>query len=823
MIIRLQNDNTMPEYKVKIPVTGMTCANCAGNIERSLKKVSGVGNVNVNFASEQAMVTFDPEQTTVKNIAQKIADTGYGIASAKADFPVTGMTCTNCAANIERALKKLPGIISAVVNFASEHVSVEYLPDLTSIEDMIAAIEKAGYGVIKPDYSLEGGDSEIIARKAEIKNQTRKFLIGVLFALPLFILSMARDLNLIGLWSHAAWVNWLFFILATPVQFYTGLDFYKAGWKSIRNGSANMDVLVAMGSSVAYFYSLSLMVYPPLGHHVYFETSAVIITLIKLGKILEARTKGRTGGAIRKLMGLQPKTAYVIKDGAEKETPIAILKINDIIIVRPGERIPVDGLVIEGESAVDESMLTGESLPVDKKPGDAVAGGTINTDGILKFKAVKVGKDTALSQIIKLVQEAQGSKAPIQSLADKVSAVFVPALIIIAFGVFAFWWIAGGEFVPAMIRLVSVLVIACPCALGLATPTAIMAGTGKGAENGILFKNSEALETASRLDTIVFDKTGTITIGKPSVVDVIPINQEITNEYELIKIAASAEKGSEHPLGRAIVKEAEKRKITLLNVDSFKAQRGLGVQAVLNNKSIYSGKPNWFKDLNIDIKDHKEKIEFLQNQGKAVILIAYNDKIAGIIALSDTVKPESNDAIKELRGRDINTIMLTGDNYNTARKIAGEVSIDELIAEVLPDEKSGKIRELQEKGRIVGMVGDGINDSPGLAQADVGIAIGTGTDVAVEAADVVLVSSTLKGVSKAIKLSKSTMLTIKQNLFWAFFYNIALIPIAAGILYPFESAPELLRHLHPMLAAFAMAVSSITVVSNSLRLHRIKL
>ncbi len=739
-------------------------------------------------------------------------------------IPVTGMTCSNCAMNIERALKKVPGVKSASVNFASERVSVEYLPEQVGIDGLIAAIEKAGYGAIKPGPK-ESDEAEIIARTKEIKNQTRKFIAGLIFTLPLFVLSMGRDFGLLGSWSHSEWVSWLFLILATPVQFYTGLDYYRGGIKSVRNGSANMDVLVAMGSSVAYFYSLALLVFPSLGQHVYFETSAVIITLIKLGKILEVKTKGRTGGAIRKLMGLQPKTAFVIIDGKEKETPLDRLQKNDIIIVRPGEKIPVDGIITEGESAVDESMLTGEPIPADKKPGDHVAGGTINANGVLEFRATKVGKETVLAQIIGLVQEAQGSKAPIQSLADRVSAVFVPSVIILAFIVFASWWIATDEFVPAMIRLVSVLVITCPCALGLATPTAIMAGTGRGAEYGLLFKNSEALETASRLNTVVFDKTGTITMGKPAVTDIIPLNRELislNDVNDLIRIAASAEKGSEHPLGRAIVREAGMRELELFSTDSFKAFGGLGVQAVVNGKNVYAGKPDWFKKLNFDISIHTEKIEQLQN-GKAVIMIGSDDGILGIIALSDNLKPESAVAIAELHSQNLQTVMLTGDSRNTARTIAAQVNIDEVIAEVLPEEKANRIKDLQKTGKRVGMVGDGINDSPALAQADVGIAIGSGTDIAIEAADIVLVGGSLKGVSRAIKLSRATMLTIKQNLFWAFFYNIALIPVAAGALYPFESVPEILRHLHPMFAALAMAVSSITVVSNSLRLHGKKL
>ncbi|HID30396.1 MAG TPA: heavy metal translocating P-type ATPase, partial [Desulfobacterales bacterium] len=565
----------MPENAVTLPVTGMTCANCALNIERNVKKLQGVKEANVNFASEQAAITFDADKLQIQDLVKKIHDTGYGVANATVEFPVTGMTCANCAMTIERTLNnKVPGVLQASVNFAAERAFVEYIPTMTNIDEMIGAIEKAGYGAIRPGEMVEGEDAELIARKAEIANQTRKFIVGILLTTPLFFFSMGRDFGLLGLWSHVAWMDWLFLALATPVQFYTGWDYYTGGWKSLRNKSANMEVLVAMGSSVAYFYSFALLLYPPLGRHVYFETSAVIITLIKLGKMLEARTKGKTGGAIRKLMGLRPKTASIFENGKEKEIPLSQVKVGDVLIVRPGERVPVDGVVLEGESSVDESMLTGESFPVDKSPGAKVTGGTINGEGRIKFEAKRVGKDTALAQIIRLVQEAQGSKAPIQALADRVAAVFVPSVIGIAILTFILWWVVGGEFVPAMIRIVAVLVIACPCALGLATPTAIMAGTGKGAEKGILFKNSEALEMATKLDTIVLDKTGTITMGKPSVVNVMVFDALVKNEDELIRLGASVEKGSEHPLGRAVVKEAEKRGIDLFEPEGFKASKG---------------------------------------------------------------------------------------------------------------------------------------------------------------------------------------------------------------------------------------------------------
>lgn len=814
----------MPDKTVTLPVTGMTCANCALNIERTLNKVEGVKEANVNFATEQAAVSFDPEQVQLKDLANKIHDAGYAVASATVEIPVTGMTCANCAMNIERALsKKAPGVVKASVNFASERARVEYIPTITSLDEMIAVIEAAGYGAIRPDKDVDAEDAELAARKAEIKDQTRKFVTGVIFALPLFMLSMGRDFGLLGLWSHALWVNWLFLALATPVQFYTGWDYYTGGWKSLRNGSANMDVLVAMGSSVAYFYSLALLLYPPLGSHVYFETSAVIITLIKLGKMLESRTKGRTGGAIRKLMGLRPKTATVLKDGKETEVPLSHVKVGNVIIIRPGGSIPVDGTVLEGESAVDESMLTGESIPVDKRPGDKIAGGTINLEGFLKFEATRVGKDTALAQIIRLVQEAQGSKAPIQALADRVAAIFVPGVIGIAFLTFIIWWVLGGEFVPAMIRLVAVLVIACPCALGLATPTAIMAGTGLGAEKGILFKNSEALELATKLQTIVLDKTGTITLGKPAVVNLVLLDQHLKNDNELLKIGASAERGSEHPLGRAIIKEAQGRGLPLFEPKGFHASGGLGVQAEINGQEVFVGKPEWFDSLSVDLSGAIERIRSLQGEGKTVVVVAINDRPAGLIALADTVKPESREAIDDLHTMGLKVVMLTGDNVQTAKAIASEVHIEEVVAGVRPEEKSSKVREFQQQGEKVGMVGDGINDAPPLAQADVGIAIGTGTDVAIETGDVILASGDLSGVPKAIQLSRATMRTVKQNLFWAFFYNLALIPVAAGVLYPLGFLPGFLRHLHPILAALAMAMSSITVVSNSLRLYKAKI
>ncbi len=812
----------MSQETVTIPVFGMTCANCAMNIERSVKKLSGVIDANVNFATERATVSFDNTGVKVSDILDRIEKAGFDVASAKAEFPVSGMTCANCAMNIERTLrKKVPGVVSASVNFASERAAVEYLPTVTSLDAIVAAIQKIGFEAILPGEK-EPEDIEQAVRTAEIMDQTRKFVVGVLFATPLFILSMTRDFSLLGAWSHAGWVNWFFLILATPVQFYTGWDYYTGSWKNLRNGTANMDVLVALGSSVAYFYSLLLLIQPGLGQHVYFETSAVIITLIKLGKMLEARTKGRTGQAIRKLMNLSPKTAVVFREGKASEVPLEKVDVGDTVLVKPGQSIPVDGIVLEGKSAVDESMLTGEPMPVDKGPEDTVVGGTVNQQGLLKFRATRVGKETALAQIIKLVQEAQGSKAPIQALADRVAAVFVPSVIGIAFLVFVLWWTIGGAFVPAMIRLVAVLIIACPCALGLATPTAIMAGTGKAAEKGVLFKNSESLERASELDTIILDKTGTITQGKPVVTDVIPAGSVFRDENTLLTAAASIEQGSEHPLGKAILQEAENRGLSLSEIADFRAVGGLGVEASIRGKTFFIGKPGWFANLNIGSSPLADTIRRLQGEGKTVMIIVSDKTPLGVIAVADTIKSESREAIETLQRQKLKVFMLTGDNIQTARTIAAQVGIRDIFAEVRPDEKSLKVKELQQQENKVGMVGDGINDAPALAQADVGMAIGTGTDIAIESAGVILSAGNLKGVNRAIALSRATMRTIRQNLFWAFFYNVILIPIAAGVLHPFESLPDALRHLHPILAALAMSMSSVTVVSNSLRLYRSK-
>jgi P-type Cu+ transporter len=810
----------MSEQTLNLPITGMTCANCAANITRTVSKLDGVTNANANFAAENAMVSFDTDKIDSNDIIHKIHDIGFKVPMSRKEMPVTGMSCANCAANIERTLnKKVEGVISASVNFASERLLVDYIPSIVSFDIILAEVKKIGFDLIIADDGQDEEDVEEIARNAEIRDQMQKFVVGVVFALPLFLISMSRDFGLIGPWSHASWVNWFFLFLATPVQFYTGIDYYVGAYKNLRNKSTNMDVLIALGSSVAYFYSLSILILPGLGGHVYFETSAVIITLIKFGKLLEARTKGKTGGAIKKLIGLQPKTATIIEDGAEKEISISMVQLNDIIVIRPGERIPVDGVIIEGESAVDESMLSGEPIPVDKVKDDKVTGGTVNGQGLLKFVATRVGKDTALSQIIRLVQEAQGSKAPIQALADKVAAIFVPAVIGIALITFGIWWGITGEFVPSMIRMVAVLVIACPCALGLATPTAIMAGTGKGAENGILFKRSEALENAAKLEIIVMDKTGTITMGKPTVVDRIPAKTSGLSADELLTLSASLEKGSEHPIGKAIVAFARDKGLVLSDPKNFKAVSGFGVEAQLDDRVFRFGKPLWFEQDSGYSDVIREMILELQNKGRTVMVLAKDKDVLGVISVSDVLKPESKKAIQELHAENLKVVMLTGDNLQTAKTIGNEVNVDDVEAEVRPEEKSGKVKAFQQNNILVGMVGDGINDAPALAQADIGFAIGTGTDVAIETGDVILSSGKLTGIPKAIKISRKTIATIKQNLFLAFVYNIILIPVAAGILAPFDMFPEFLRQLHPILAALAMAASSISVVTNSLRLY----
>lgn len=818
--------------QLTVPVLGMTCANCVASVERNSKKVAPVQDASVNFASEKLTIEYDPAQSNINDVLaelrQRVDRAGYEIPTAKLELPITGMTCANCANTIERRLKKTDGVVDASVNFAAEKASVEYVVGITDRAQLVAAVRKAGYDVVETTGDETAEDAEAAARAGEIRHQWQRLIVGAIFSLPLLTLSMGRDFGLLGMWAHANWMNWLFLLLATPVQFYVGWDYYVGAYKSLRNGSANMDVLVAMGTTVAYVYSLAVLIAKSfgsnaLGEHVYFETAAVIITLIVLGKLLEARAKGQTSAAIKKLMGLQARTARVVRDGEEKDIPIAEVVVGDLLIVRPGEKIPVDGTVTAGSSAVDESMLTGESLPVEKAPGSQVIGATINKQGLLRVEARKVGRETALAQIIRLVEQAQGSKAPIQRIVDQVSAYFVPAVIGLALLTFAVWMLAGAGFVPALLRLIAVLVIACPCAMGLATPTSIMVGVGKGAEQGILFKNSAALEQAHKLTAVLLDKTGTITRGEPAVTDIVTSSTWAGSRDDLLRLAASAERGSEHPLGEAIVKSAQAGGLALADPLNFEGIAGHGIAAQVDEHQILVGNLRLMEQKNVALNGLAPKAEALQGEAKTAMWLAVDGQASALIGVADTIKDGSREAVAALHELGLTVAMVTGDNQATADAIAREVGIDRVFAEVLPGDKAEHVAALQAEGYRVAMVGDGINDAPALAQADVGIAIGTGTDVAMETADVTLMRGDLRSVPQAIALSKATMRNIKQNLVWAFGYNVALLPIAAGVLAPFAWAPAFLQQLHPILAAGAMAFSSISVVTNALRLRRVKI
>ena len=731
-------------------------------------------------------------------------------------LPITGMHCEGCAATITHSLEEMAGVFTANVSIATEQAAITFNPTALDEAEIVDKIRSLGFDVVD-------ADSEATARAEERQRQKLQFSVGVLFTLPLFLLSMGRDMGLIGGWAHDPWVNWLMFILALPVQVYVAWDYYVGSFKALRNRSANMDVLIAMGSSVAFLYSVVVMIaltynLQGFGDHVYFETAAVIITLIKLGKFLEARAKGQTSAALKKLMRLSPKTACVLKDGEEQHTPIEQVAVGDLLIVRPGESMPVDGIVREGASAVDESLFTGESMPVDKSVGDTVASATINQSGLLTIEATRVGSETSLARLVQLVQATQQSKAPIQRTADAVASVFVPIVLCIAAVTFLVWWFIIGEgFTDAMLRLVAVLVIACPCALGLATPTAIMVSTGIGAQRGILFRNSEALEHVGALSRIVLDKTGTLTQGQLTLTDIIANDGD---ENQLLQIAASAERGSEHPIGKAIVVAASERGIETSAPTEFTAVAGNGIIAQLGENKVIIGNLSLMEQRQIPTEAFEAEVERLQADAKTVLWVAIDLKVRGLLAVADTVKSEAKAAVAELRQLGCEVTMMTGDNQGTAAAIAKNVGITDVMAELLPEDKAFAVKEAQEEtDGFVAMVGDGINDAPALAQADVGMALGTGTDIAMETADLTLMHGDLRAIPDAIRLSRATLRMIKQNLFWAFFYNVLLIPVAAGVLYPLEFLPTMLRELHPMLAAFAMAFSSVSVVLNSLRLQ----
>src|SRR5215213_9866647 len=816
--------------RISIPVVGMTCTSCVRRVERTLSEKEGVAEASVNFAAEKASVTYDPTTTDPNEMIGAIEDAGYGADIRETSFGVTGMTCASCVGRVERALQKVPGVLEASVNLANERARVEYLAGEVEPRDLEMAIEGAGYGVVREeDSSVED------SHEREYRKLKSDFLLAAALTALILLGSLPHMLGLM-LPFPTGWLNLALLVLATPVQFWAGWRFYRGAWGALKHGQANMNTLVVIGTSAAYLYSVVATLAPQLfaagRADVYFDTSSLIITLILLGRLLEARAKGRTNDAIKKLAGLQAKTARVVRDGGEVDVPVEDVEVGDVVIVRPGEKVPVDGRVLAGESAVDESMITGESMPVTKRAGDEVIGATTNASGSFRFEATKVGEDSALQQIVRMVEEAQGSKAPIQRLADGISAVFVPAVMGVAAATFAVWLLFGPEpaFAFALLNTVAVLIIACPCAMGLATPTSIMVGTGKGAESGILIKGGEALEAAHKLDAVVLDKTGTLTRGVPELTDVV-VGDGI-GDVELLRLVASAERGSEHPLGEAIVRGAKEWGLSFFEVEGFEAVSGGGVRASVEGQEVLVGSRRFLSESGAHGDGLVARGEELAREGKTPVFVAVDGRPVGLLAVADAAREESGEAVRRLHALGLEVAMLTGDNRRTAEAIARELGVDRVVAEVRPEDKAYEVKRLQAEGKRVGMVGDGINDAPALAQADVGIAIGTGTDVAMEAADLTLISGDVRGVARAIGLSKATVRNITQNLFWAFAYNVALIPVAAGILCPLfaeGSVPGLLRpffgeygFLNPVLAAAAMALSSVTVLSNALRLRRVK-
>ncbi len=813
-----EKDPHAKRKSASFPVTGMTCATCAGTIADSLNELEGVLQANVNLATERASVTFDPDKVDVAKMRKAVEDAGYGVILNELTLSIGGMSCASCVNTVEEAVGELDGVLSASVNLVTEKLTVRYDPQRVRVAQIKKAVVDAGYQVMEAQTL----DLEKEMRAKETLRQKRLLLLSLALAMPTMIIMLIMDFT--DLWHHflMEWGNLIMFALATPVQFIAGYQFYIGAYKALRNRTANMDTLIAVGTSAAYFYSVAVIFAPGLVtlDHVYFDSSAMIIALILFGKYLEAKAKGSTSEAIKRLMGLQAKTARVIRDGQEVEMDVDDLDVGDVMIVRPGEKIPTDGVVVDGRSSVDESIITGESLPVSKEEGSEVIGASINGSGLLRVRATKVGKDTALAQIVKLVEDAQVAKAPIQRLADRVSAIFVPTVISIALVAFFVWYFLGvpafasGEpaFTFSLTIFITVLVIACPCALGLATPTAIMVGTGKGAENGILIKGGDSLEVAGTVNTVVFDKTGTLTEGRPEVVEILSFDDSCP---DMLSLVASAEVGSEHPLGEAIVRRARADGLELYDIADFEGLAGKGVKASVKGRNIVVGNRGLLEELSVPLGERERDVVSLEEQGMTAVLIIMDGRLCGAIGIADVLKPTSAEAVGELKRMGIEVVMITGDNRRTAEAIAKKLGIDKVLAEVLPGDKAKEVARLQSAGRIVAMVGDGINDAPALVQADVGMAIGSGTDVAVEAGDIVLIKDDPRDAVAAIQLSRQTMRKIRQNLFWAFGYNSAGIPVAAGVLYPFLGIL-----LSPIIAAGAMAFSSVSVVSNAALLKR---
>lgn len=805
---------------ITLPVKGMSCASCSARIEKKVGELEGVISAHVNFAAETASIEYDPQKIPATQFPETIEKLGFEIPRLSKTFPVEGMTCASCVSRVEKKLSSLQGVHAVDVNLATKQVLVEYISTLVDFESLRSALEEAGYRLLpEKSVSSDGDEERYLKHLGELK---LKLIFSGLTSLMVMFLSMQGE-SLFNIQLQA--LNITLLILASPVQFYCGGQFYRGAFNGLRHGYADMNTLIAVGTSAAYFYSAWVTILPgwSASLDVYYDTSVMIITLVLLGRWMEARAKHNASSAIKKLMGLQPKTAHVEREGRELEVSVEDLIVGGVVLVRPGEKIPVDGVLIEGQSSIDESMLTGESVPIDKKSGDEVIGASLNKTGFFKMQVTRMGKDTVLAQIIQLVEQAQGSKAPVQRLADKIAGIFVPAVIGLALLAFAFWFGVGDSFGPlpttpflfALMIFISVMIIACPCALGLATPTAIMVGTGKGAEMGILIKSGEALEQAEKLDTIVFDKTGTLTFGKPEVADVLLSPTAILNADRLLLLAGSLEQQSEHPLAQAVVLETKKHNLRLESVSEFEALPGFGVQGKIENKNVFLGNIKLMQEQKIDFSSMNDDLDKLATQGKTPMLLSVDGKLEGLITTTDKLKPYARECVHHLKRMGLKVMMVTGDNRKTAQAVAQQLDIDDVISEVLPSGKRDEIRKLMDEGRKVAMVGDGINDAPALAESTVGIALGSGTDVAMEASDITLVTSDLRAVAQAIELSRRTMAKIRQNLFWAFFYNVLGIPVAAGILYPFYGVL-----LKPVFAAVAMSLSSVSVVGNSLLLKR---